>query len=87
MPRSDVFLATKIWPRDYGSNKTREAALASMERLKTDYLDLYMLHWPACMESVEDPKKCLSETWRVLELMLDEDKLRSIGVSNFQVRF
>jgi diketogulonate reductase-like aldo/keto reductase len=83
--RSDIFLSTKLWPKDYGKDKTRAAALGSMRKLDTDYLDLYMLHWPVCAPQVIDQSKCLAETWRELELMLDEGKMRSIGVSNFQV--
>ena len=70
--RSDIFLTTKLWPTDYGKNKTKMAAFDSMKRLETDYLDLYMLHFPVCPSSVDKPKKVLHETWRELELLLDE---------------
>lgn len=82
--RSDIFLTTKLWPRDYGREKCRLAAYQSMDRLDTDYLDLYMLHFPTCPTSVENPHAVVEETWRELELMLDEEKIRAIGVSNFQ---
>ena len=83
--RSDLFISTKLWPKDYGKAKTQEAALGSMQRLETDFLDLYSLHWPTCPSSEPNPKKCIAETWRQLELLHDAGKLRSIGVSNFQV--
>jgi len=83
--RGDIFLTTKLWPTDYGTHKTKMAALDSMKRLETDYLDLYMLHFPVCPSSIEKPKKVLHETWRELELLLDEGRIRTIGVSNFQI--
>lgn len=84
IPRSEMFLSTKLWPTDYGKEKCRTAALSSMQRLDTDYLDLYMLHYPNCPSWVEQPQKWLAETWRELELLMDEDRIRAIGVSNFQ---
>ena len=87
VPRSEIFLTTKLWPKDYGDHKkSRAAAFGSMARLDTDYIDLYMMHWPVCPSSITDPKKCLAETWRELEILLDEGRFRAIGVSNFMVR-
>ena len=83
--RSEFFLATKLWPQDYGKGSTKAAALKSMDRLSTEYLDLYLLHWPVCPKNILDPKQCISDTWRDLELLLDQERIRSIGVSNFQV--
>ena len=53
----------------------------SMKRLNTEYLDLYLLHWPT--SSILYKKQELEETWRALELLMENDKCRSIGVSNF----
>ena len=62
--RTEVFLATKLWPGDYGSAASTSAALSgSLARLRTDYLDLYMMHWPKCRDGV-DRKTTLQETWR-----------------------
>ena len=52
-----------------------------MKRLNTDYLDLYLLHWPT--SSTMYKKEALEDTWRALELMVDNEKCRAIGVSNF----
>ena len=83
--RVDIFLTTKLWPLDYGKYKSKDAALKSMKRLNTDYLDMYMLHFPVCPFDVEHPKRVIEETWRELEVLLDEGRIRSIGVSNFKV--
>ena len=79
--RDSLFLTTKLWPSDYSFSSAIEAASMSMKRLNTDYLDLYLLHWPT--SSILYKKETLEETWRALELLLDNDKCRSIGVSNF----
>eukprot|EP00095_Tigriopus_kingsejongensis_P004165 maker-scaffold53_size449031-snap-gene-0.14 protein:Tk04165 transcript:maker-scaffold53_size449031-snap-gene-0.14-mRNA-1 annotation:"hypothetical protein DAPPUDRAFT_51643" len=81
--REDFFLTSKLWPTDYGLDKTITAFQASAERLRTDYLDLYLLHWPEVPSNVPNRKECLEETWRALELLVEGDKCRAIGVSNF----
>ncbi|MCL4120108.1 UNVERIFIED_CONTAM: hypothetical protein GTU68_016715 [Idotea baltica] len=80
--RGDLFLATKCWPTDYGKEKTKDAAKGSCQRLDTDYLDLYLLHWPD-VPSGCNRKELLREAWRAMELLYDEGVVRAIGVSNF----
>lgn len=76
--REDLFITSKIWIADMGYEQTLEALDASLERLGLDYLDLYLIHWPA-------PEKNLYvETWKALEKLYAEKKIRAIGVSNFQ---
>jgi diketogulonate reductase-like aldo/keto reductase len=77
IPRSEIFLTTKVWNTDQGYKKTMEAFHHSLERLRTDYLDLYLVHWP-----VEGLYK---ETWSALEDLYDSGKVRAIGVSNFNI--
>ncbi|WP_349352338.1 MULTISPECIES: aldo/keto reductase [unclassified Flagellimonas] len=73
--REDVFLTSKVWNTDQGYDNTLKAFEASLERLGTDYLDLYLIHWP---------KGDLSkETWKALEKLYKEERVRAIGVSNF----
>ena len=74
VPREDIFLTTKVWLEHYGYKQTKDSVLESMGKLRTDYLDLVMLHQP------------FSDTygaWRALEELYDEGKLRAIGISNF----
>lgn len=83
VPREDIFLATKCWPSDYGRETTRSAFQGSCERFCTDYIDLYLLHWPVVPSTCKDRTALLRDTWRALELLLDEGRTRAIGVSNF----
>lgn len=74
VPREDIFLTTKVWLEHYGYNEARKSVLESMQKLRTDYLDLVLLH---------QPFSDYYEAYRALEDLYDEGKLRAIGVSNF----
>ncbi|TWD53373.1 2,5-diketo-D-gluconate reductase A [Agrobacterium vitis] len=75
--RSDIFLTTKLWNSEQGYDSTLKAFDASLKRLGTDYVDLYLIHWPA-------PKKGLFvDTWKAFIKLKEEGRVRSIGVSNF----
>ncbi|CAN7938286.1 unnamed protein product, partial [Ixodes hexagonus] len=82
--REDLFLVTKLWPRDYGSLTARQAFEGSLQRLGVDYLDMFMMHWPECPSSCPDRQKMLDDTWRQLELLYDQGLCRAIGVSNYE---
>ncbi|RSX55934.1 2,5-didehydrogluconate reductase [Bifidobacterium dolichotidis] len=77
IPRDQIFLTTKIYPADYGTQETMPAIDASLKRLGTDYVDLLLLHHPYGK---------YVEAWPVLEQALAEGKVRSIGVSNFPIK-
>ena len=72
--RKDVFLTTKVWIDNYGRGKTYDSVMESMRKLRTDYLDLILLHQP-----VGD---CYS-AYRDLERLYEDGRVRAIGVSNF----
>ncbi len=73
--RKDIFLVSKVWNTDQGYDATLKAFDASLERLGTDYLDLYLIHWPKGELS--------KETWKALEKLYKQKRVRAIGVSNF----
>jgi diketogulonate reductase-like aldo/keto reductase len=73
IPRADLFLTSKVWNDEQGYTGTLAAFARSLERLGTDYLDLYLVHWPRA-ESLD--------TWRAMERLLDEGAARAIGVCN-----
>jgi methylglyoxal/glyoxal reductase len=77
LPRNEIFVTSKVWNSDQGYDSTLKAFDVSMEKLGFEYLDLYLIHWP-----VEG--KCES-TWKALERLYKERRVRAIGVSNFQI--
>lgn len=83
--RGELFITTKVWNTDRGYDKTLNAFDASLERLGLDYLDLYLIHWPANTKHYQDPEALNADTWRALETLYKEGKVRAIGVSNFLV--
>lgn len=78
LPRDEIFLTTKVWNDDQGYERTLRAMDASLERLGTDYVDLYLIHWPSAFRGQ------YVETWKALIRLREEGKARSIGVSNFE---
>ena len=77
IPRGEIFLTTKVANPDQRSGRTLPAFAESLKLLKTDYVDLLLIHWPV--------EGCFIDTWRVLEGLYDEGKVRAIGVSNFLI--
>ena len=74
VPREEIFLTTKVWVEHYGYEAARASVLESMRKLKTDYLDLVLLHQPFAD---------YYGAYRALEKLYEEGKIRAIGVSNF----
>ncbi|WP_291862551.1 aldo/keto reductase [Marinilabilia sp.] len=75
VPRNEIFITSKVWNSDQGYDETIKAFNQSLEKLQTDYLDLYLVHWPV--------KGKYAETWRALETLYEEGRVKAIGVSNF----
>ena len=75
LPREDIFVVSKVWNSDQGYESTLKAFNASLNRLGLDYLDLYLIHWPVGGK--------YKDTWRALEELYDQNRVRAIGVSNF----
>ena len=75
LSRESVFVTSKVWNSDQGYDGTLEAFEKSIARLGLDYLDLYLVHWPVAGK--------YKETWRALESLYKEGRIRAIGVSNF----
>lgn len=75
--REDVFVTSKVWNADFGYESTIAAFETSLNKLGLAYLDLYLIHWPVAGK--------YKDTWRALETLYKEKKVKAIGVSNFQV--
>jgi len=82
--REDIFIATKHWVTERGYQKTIDAFEASLKALGTDYLDLYLVHWPCVAASRADWEEVNADTWRGFEKMYKDGKLRALGVSNYE---
>ncbi|SDR68019.1 aldo/keto reductase [Actinopolymorpha singaporensis] len=77
VPREELFVTTKLWNGEQGYDSTLAAFEESLRRLKLDYVDLYLIHWP-----VPSQDKYV-DTWRAFEKLYADGRVRSIGVSNF----
>jgi diketogulonate reductase-like aldo/keto reductase len=77
LPRTDIFLTTKVWNDDQRNGTVALAFEESLRRLETDYVDLYLIHWPV--------NGCYQKTWKEMEKIYQSGRARSIGVSNFQI--
>ncbi|WP_226087064.1 aldo/keto reductase [Mesobacillus sp. S13] len=77
VPREELFITTKVWNADQGYETTLQAFETSMDKLGLDYLDLYLIHWPVAGK--------YKETWKALEKLYKDGRVRAIGVSNFHV--
>ncbi|MCI6121994.1 aldo/keto reductase [Bariatricus sp. SGI.161] len=81
--REELFLASKLWKADMGYHNVKKAFQSSLEKLQTDYLDLYLIHWPLPEAGYQDWKQLDIETWQAMEELYREGRIKAIGVSNF----
>jgi len=79
IPRDELFITTKLWNSDQGTQSAFDAIDLSLEKLGLEYVDLYLIHWPTAQRDL------YLESWLALEQIAADGKSRSIGVSNFQV--
>jgi diketogulonate reductase-like aldo/keto reductase len=81
--REDVFVTTKKWRENLGYESTKKEFEASLKKLQLDYIDLYLIHWPANAKNYKNWQKTNADTWRAMEELQAEGKIKSLGVSNF----
>jgi len=95
--REDLFITTKLWNQHHAPEDVEWAVRDSLAKLRLDYLDLYLIHWPVAFKNMKenvssqdkDEKRCyaenvtLADTWKALEKLVDLKLTRSIGISNF----
>ncbi|MBD3307130.1 aldo/keto reductase [candidate division KSB3 bacterium] len=77
IPREQIFLTTKLWNEDQRQKRPFEAFNESLERLGTDYVDLYLIHWPVA--------GCYKDSWKALEEIYASGRAKAVGVSNFMI--
>ncbi|EJT75716.1 hypothetical protein GGTG_05647 [Gaeumannomyces tritici R3-111a-1] len=98
VPRSDIFITSKLWNTFHRPEDVEDALNQTLNDLGTDYLDLYLIHWPVSFKRPANPRELFplkengeadvidvpdSETWAVMEQLVEKGKIRAIGVSNF----
>ncbi|MBR4168628.1 MAG: aldo/keto reductase [Lachnospiraceae bacterium] len=82
--RSDVIIETKLWIDEMGAGQVEKAFERSLNRLQTDYVDIYMMHWPRQTGADDEDWKTLdTETWQAMEKLVEQGKVRRLGLSNF----
>lgn len=84
--RHDLFITTKLWNADHGYKSAKAAIDRSLQNLKVDYLDLYLIHWPNPVDMRDHWAEANAESWRAMEEEVQAGKIRAIGVSNFRKR-
>lgn len=95
--RSELFVTSKLWNNAHREHQVLPALQKTLQDLRLDYLDLYLMHWPVAVEEgvaiamaadefLSLDEVPLSETWHAMESCLDQGLVRNIGVSNFSAR-
>lgn len=82
LKREEFFITSKVWKDEMGYKETLEAFERTLKNLETDYLDLYLIHWPRPTLDKEWKDVCIA-TWKAMEELYKEGKVRAIGLSNF----
>lgn len=83
LKRDEIFLCSKVWPTFLGYDKTKESFEESCRCLKTDHLDMYLIHWPKQNQKDDKWAEKMADGWRALEDLYEEGRIKAIGVSNF----
>lgn len=81
--REHIFITTKLWREGLGYESTKKEFENSLKKLDVNYIDLYLIHWPANAKNYGNWQKANADAWRAMEELQAEDKIKSIGVSNF----
>lgn len=83
--RTDLYLTTKIWNNNRSTEGVKKSVEQSLKKLKTNYLDLLLIHWPANGTQFENWKEINAETWKAMEELYKSGVVKTIGVSNFML--
>jgi len=81
--REELMITTKVWREQLGYENTKKALHDSLKKMQLDYIDLYLIHWPANAKNFKNWQETNNKTWRTMEDLVNEGKIKNIGVSNF----
>ena len=84
VPRKDIFLTSKLWNTVHTYEGAKAAIAESLKKLGTDYMDLYLIHWPSPVAARENWQKRNQDVWRAIEEAYEAGTLKAIGISNFR---
>lgn len=85
IPRTELYITTKIWNSNRSTEGVKASVAQSLKKLKTTYLDLLLIHWPANEKQFPNWKEINAETWKAMEELYKSGVVKSIGVSNFML--
>ncbi|PAA99811.1 aldo/keto reductase [Enterococcus canintestini] len=83
VPRSEIFLTTKLWNENHSYDLVMESFAQSLKELDTDYVDLFLIHWPNPVTFRDNWQEANAQTWKAMEELYEAGKIKAIGVSNF----
>ncbi|PQW03235.1 aldo/keto reductase [Enterococcus faecium] len=83
IPREEIFLTTKLWNANHSYELVMSSFEESLKKLQTDYLDLFLIHWPNPVAFRDNWEQANADTWRPFEELYEAGKIKAIGVSNF----
>ena len=83
VPREEIFITTKLWNKNHSYDLTMTSFEESLKKLGTDYVDLFLIHWPNPIDFRDHWQEANAETWRAMEELYKAGKIKAIGVSNF----
>ena len=86
LSRDEVFVTSKLWTTDRGYDKTFKGFEETLKRLNLDYLDLYLIHWPANHLTNDNWNEINQDTWKALCKLYKDGRVKAIGVSNFMLK-
>lgn len=85
IPREELYITTKLWNDVRGYEETKKAFNESLTKLGLDYVDLYLIHWPNPVKYRQNHLEMNIESYKAMEDLVKEGKIKSIGVSNFLI--
>ena len=83
IPREEIFLTTKLWNENHSYDLVLSSFEESLKKLQTDYIDLFLIHWPNPVKFRDNWQSANAETWRAMEELYQTGKIKAIGVTNF----